>query len=82
MPGVFRLSVDLAVKEVERAAKLGIPAIATFPNVDQRLRDQTGSAILDPDDLLNRATRAFKACRAGNRRHHRRRPRSVHQPRP
>ncbi|TGV73959.1 porphobilinogen synthase, partial [Mesorhizobium sp. M2D.F.Ca.ET.145.01.1.1] len=31
MPGVFRLSVDLAVKEAERAAKLGIPALATFP---------------------------------------------------
>jgi porphobilinogen synthase len=60
MPGVFRLSVDVAVREVERAAKLGIPAIATFPNVDMALRDETGSAILDPDNLINRATRAIK----------------------
>ena len=60
MPGVFRLSVDLAAKEAERAAKLGIPAIATFPNVPIGLRDQTGSAILDPDNLINRATRAIK----------------------
>jgi porphobilinogen synthase len=60
MPGVFRLSVDLAVKEVERAAKLGIPAIASFPNVEMKQRDQTGSAILDPDNLINRATRAIK----------------------
>ncbi len=60
MPGVFRLSVDLAVKEAERAAKLGIPALATFPNVDFSLRDQTGSAILDPENLINRATRAIK----------------------
>jgi porphobilinogen synthase len=60
MPGVFRLSVDLAAKEAERAAKLGIPAIATFPNVPIHLRDQTGSAILDPDNLINRATRAIK----------------------
>src|SRR4029450_7324453 len=43
MPGVFRMSIDLAVKEAERAAKLGIPALATFPNVDISLRDQTGS---------------------------------------
>src|SRR4029450_12569283 len=43
MPGVFRMTVDLAVKEAERAAKLGIPALATFPNVDISLRDQTGS---------------------------------------
>jgi len=62
MPGVFRLSVDLAVKEAERAAGLGIPALATFPNVEMKLRDQTGSAILDPDNLINRATRAIKAA--------------------
>jgi porphobilinogen synthase len=60
MPGVFRLSVDVAVREAERAAKLGIPAIATFPNIDMALRDQTGSAILDPDNLINRATSAIK----------------------
>ncbi|MFI0845750.1 porphobilinogen synthase [Mesorhizobium sp. IMUNJ 23232] len=60
MPGVFRMSIDIAVKEAERAAKLGIPALATFPNVELSLRDQTGSAILDPDNLINRATRALK----------------------
>jgi len=60
MPDVFRLSVDLAVKEAERAAKLGIPAIATFPNVELALRDQTGSHILDPDNVINHATRAIK----------------------
>jgi porphobilinogen synthase len=62
MPGVYRLTVDNAVREAERAAKLGIPALATFPNVDISLRDETGSAILDPDNLINRATRAIKAA--------------------
>ena len=62
MPGVYRLSIDNAVREAERAAKLGIPALATFPNVDISLRDETGSAILDPDNLINRATRAIKAA--------------------
>jgi porphobilinogen synthase len=61
MPGIQRISVDLLVREAERAAKLGIPAIATFPNVDRSLRDEAGSAILDPDNLINRATRALKA---------------------
>lgn len=61
MPGVQRMTVDLLVREAERAAKLGIPSIATFPNVDLSLRDDTGSAILDPDNLINRATRALKA---------------------
>lgn len=60
MPGVFRLSVDQAVREAERAAGLGIPAIATFPNVELSLRDQTGSNILDPDNVINKATRAIK----------------------
>ena len=62
MPGVFRMSVDLAAEEAARAAELGIPAIATFPNVDLGLRDQTGSQILDADNLINRATRAIKAA--------------------
>ena len=62
MPGVFRMSLDLAVKEAERAAGLGIPAIATFPNVDLSLRDQTGSHILDPENVVNRATRAIKTA--------------------
>jgi len=62
MPGVFRYSVDLAVREAERAAKLGIPAIATFPNIGLGKRDATGSAILDPDNLINQASRSIKAA--------------------
>lgn len=60
MPGVERFSLDIAVTEAKRAAKLGIPALAIFPNVDMALRDQTGSNILDPDNLINRVTRAIK----------------------
>jgi porphobilinogen synthase len=36
--------------------------LAIFPNVDMSLRDETGSNILDPDNLINRATRAIKAA--------------------
>jgi porphobilinogen synthase len=60
MPGVERFSVDLLAREAERAARLGIPALAIFPNVDMSLRDETGSNILDADNLINRATRAIK----------------------
>ena len=62
MPGVKRMTVDLAVKEAERAAKLGIPALATFPNIAMDKRDVTGSHILDPDNVINKATRATKAA--------------------
>lgn len=60
MPGVERYSVDVAVEEAKRAARLGIPALAIFPNIDIGRRDQTGSHILDPDNLINRVTRAIK----------------------
>jgi len=60
MPGAFRLSVDQAVKEAERAARLGIPALATFPHIEMGRRDRTGSHILDPENVTNRATRAIK----------------------
>jgi porphobilinogen synthase len=62
MPGVERVSVDLAAHEAERAASLGIPAVATFPNIDMGLRDVTGSNVVDPDNLINRATRAIKSA--------------------
>jgi len=62
MPGVERFSVDTAVREAERAAKLGIPAIATFPYIDVVLRNDEGSGILDPENLINRATRAIKTA--------------------
>jgi porphobilinogen synthase len=65
MPGIERLSVDLAAQEVERGARLGIPAIALFPYVEMALRDQTGSEILNPDNLMCRATRAIKAAIPG-----------------
>ncbi|MGI9400056.1 MAG: porphobilinogen synthase, partial [Rhizobiaceae bacterium] len=60
MPDVERLSADLAVDAAKNAVKLGIPAIATFPNIDLGLRDPTGSEILNPDNLINRVTRAIK----------------------
>jgi porphobilinogen synthase len=60
MPGVERLSVDQAVREAERAAKLTIPCIALFPYTDPALRDETGSEALNPDNLVCTAIRAIK----------------------
>ena len=62
MPGVSRVTPDLAAKEAEKAAELGIPALATFPNIDPDLRDVTGSNILEPGNLINQATQAIKAA--------------------
>jgi porphobilinogen synthase len=60
MPGVERLSVDQAVHEAERAAKLTIPCIALFPYTDPALRDATGSEALNENNLVCRAIRAIK----------------------
>ena len=60
MPGVFRMSVDKAVEAAKEAADFGIPALATFPNVEMELRDQTGSEVLKSNNLLNQVTAAIK----------------------
>ena len=65
MPGVNRMSVDKAVEAAKQAADLGIPALATFPNEDLSLRDETGSHSLVENNLINEATRAIKKAVPG-----------------
>jgi porphobilinogen synthase len=60
MPGVERVSIDEAVRDVERAAELRIPCIALFPYTDPGLRDHSGTEALNPENLVCRAIRAIK----------------------
>ncbi len=60
MPGVERLSIDELLREVEAAAKLGIPAVALFPNVEGSLRDEDGSEAVKDNNLVCRAIAAIK----------------------
>jgi porphobilinogen synthase len=60
MPGVERLSTDLAVAAAEEAAKLGIPAVALFPHTDQKLKTADGREAVNPNNLVCRAVRAIK----------------------
>ncbi len=60
MPGVDRVNIEEAVREAEKAARLGIPAIAPFPFVDKPLRDPTGSEATKVDNLMGRAVAAIK----------------------
>ena len=60
MPGVARLSIDLAVKAAKQAAELGIPVIALFPNTPDAARSDDGQEALNPANLVCRATRAIK----------------------
>ena len=60
MPGVERLSLDEAVRDAERGAKLAIPCVALFPYTDPKLRDEGGSEAVNPENLVCRAIRAIK----------------------
>ena len=60
MPGVERLSVDLAVEAARAAHKAGIPALALFPNTPDHLRNADATEAYNPDNLMCRALRAIK----------------------
>lgn len=60
MPGVERHSVDMVGKQAKLAQDLGIPAIAIFANVAMDKRDQTGSEVLNTENIIIQATKAMK----------------------
>ena len=62
MPGVFRLSLDQALKAAEEAATLGIPAICLFPYTDPSVKTEGCEEAWNPDNLTNRFIRAIKAA--------------------
>src|SRR5262245_16458110 len=63
MPGVSRLSADLAVEAGQEAVSLGIPAIALFPYTNPKLRTDDGREALNPENLVCRATRAIRSAK-------------------
>ncbi|MFS8776243.1 porphobilinogen synthase [Synechococcus sp. W65.1] len=60
MPGCYRYTLDLLLKEVEEAANLGIPAVALFPVVPEEKKDPTGRESFNPEGLIQRAVRRLK----------------------
>jgi len=63
MPGVFRLSVDLAVKDVEEASELGIPAVILFGIPSKK--DDVGSSAYSRDGVIQSAVRRIKSTFGG-----------------
>jgi porphobilinogen synthase len=62
MPGIERLSIDNILATAEEAARLGIPAVALFPNTEPKLRTDDAREAFNPENLVCRATRAIKAA--------------------
>jgi porphobilinogen synthase len=60
MPGVSRLSIDMAVEAVGRAVDLGIPVVALFPATPPNLKTEDAREALNPENLMCRAIRAVK----------------------
>lgn len=60
MPGVSRLNLADLVSECRQLAALGVRAIALFPKLDVRFKDELGTAALSEDALILRAVRAVK----------------------
>ncbi len=62
MPGVSRYTVSQLVDEVGRAAELGVPAIALFPQTNADLKTEDAAEAFNPENLVCRAVRAIKAA--------------------
>lgn len=60
MPGCYRYSQDLLLKEIAEAFELGINAVALFPVIPERLKDDTGTESYSPGGLVQRTVRAIK----------------------
>lgn len=61
MPGVVRQSLDVLLSRAEKCLELGIPALAIFPVIDARLKNETASEALNPSGLVPRVVSALKA---------------------
>ncbi len=63
MPGIYRRSIDLTVKEVQELFDLGIRAVNIYVKVSEDLKDNTGKEAWNPNGLMQQAIRAIKtAC--------------------
>ncbi|OZH52763.1 delta-aminolevulinic acid dehydratase [Hydrocoleum sp. CS-953] len=60
MPGSYRYTLDLLLKEIEDAYNLGINAIALFPLVAEDQKDNVGTESYNPDGLIQRTVKAIK----------------------
>lgn len=51
MPGIYRLSPDLMLKEIESCLKLGIKAFDIFPSLTDKYKDKTATESLNKNGL-------------------------------
>jgi porphobilinogen synthase len=63
MPGYYRMSLDLTVKEVKELWGMGLKSVLLFIKCKDELKDNKGTEALNPKGLMQRSIRAIKeAC--------------------
>ncbi len=60
MPGIFRFTEDLLLKEIEECLKLGIKGFDVFPVIDESLKDKMATRSYDPDFFYLKALKRIK----------------------
>ena len=60
MPGIYRNSLDNAVKEAKEAWGLGIRAVNIYVKVSENLKDNTGKEAWNKNGLMQQTIRAIK----------------------
>ncbi|MEQ9102866.1 MAG: porphobilinogen synthase [Imperialibacter sp.] len=60
MPGIFRFSLDLLLKEIEECLMLGIRTFAIFPAIDDSKKDKYATESLNGEGLYLRALSEIK----------------------
>jgi porphobilinogen synthase len=60
MPGIFRLSADLMLKEIEECLALGIRAFDVFPAVEDQHKDKTATKSYDENFFYLKALKEIK----------------------
>lgn len=60
MPGVFRFTPDLVLKEIEECMNLGVRAFDIFPAVEDRFKDKNATRSYDPGFFYLRTLKEVK----------------------
>lgn len=60
LPGYYRRSLDLAVREVEELWSLGIQSVLIFVKAEEKDKDNKGTEALNPQGLMQRSIREIK----------------------
>ena len=60
MPGYYRRSLDLTVKETKELWGMGLKSVLLFIKCKDELKDNKGTEALNPDGLMQRSIKAIK----------------------